>query len=244
MENDDLSWLRARIRHAARLYDRFRLDHVVGFFRQWVKPRSIAGARGRFDPSDGDAQQARGGRVLAVMRGEVGRAPGVDAPRIIAEDLGIIPAFVRASLQALEMPGYRVLPWERNDAGFLDPCDYPVRSVASWSTHDTAPITSWWNDLPETHRRELGDRAGLLPQFSDDARSLMLLHDLYRSNSELCLVLAQEVLGLPDRINTPATVGENNWTWRMPVPIESLDGDPRLAGRFDAIRALVGASGR
>jgi len=35
MENDELAWLRSRIRHAARLYDRFRLDHVIGFFRQW-----------------------------------------------------------------------------------------------------------------------------------------------------------------------------------------------------------------
>jgi 4-alpha-glucanotransferase len=39
MEGDDLAWVRARTRHAARLYDRFRLDHVVGFFRQWVKAR-------------------------------------------------------------------------------------------------------------------------------------------------------------------------------------------------------------
>jgi 4-alpha-glucanotransferase len=244
MENDDLAWLRARTQHAARLYDRFRLDHVVGFFRQWVKPRSAIGARGRFDPADGDAQQARGGRVLAVMKSEVMRTPGVDAPRIIAEDLGIIPAFVRASLQALGMPGYRVLPWERDDAGFRDPFGYPANSVASWSTHDTAPITSWWSELPETHRRELGERAGLLREFSDDARSLVLLHELYSANSELALVLAQEVLGLPDRINTPATVGPDNWTWRMPSPVENLDKDPRLSARFDAIRALVVAARR
>jgi 4-alpha-glucanotransferase len=244
MENDDLAWLRARIRHAARLYDRFRLDHVVGFFRQWVKPRSIPGTRGRFDPGDGDAQQARGGRVLAVMKREVERTSGVDPPRIIAEDLGIIPAFVRTSLQALGMPGYRVLPWERDGAIFRDPYAYPSNSVASWSTHDTAPITSWWNELPETHRLVLGDRAGLLPEFSDDARSLVLLHDLYTSNSDLALVLAQEVLGVPDRINTPATVGDDNWTWRMPCPIEDLDKDPRLTARFDAIRALVAAAGR
>jgi 4-alpha-glucanotransferase len=244
MENDDLAWLRARIRHAGRLYDRFRLDHVVGLFRQWVKPRGASGARGRFDPDDADAQQARGGRVLAVMRAELARMPGVDPPRIIAEDLGIIPAFVRATLHALGMPGYRVLPWERDDFGFRDPWSYPANSVASWSTHDTAPITAWWNDLPPAHRQELGDRAGLLPGFSDDARSLVLLHDLYSSSSELTLVLAQEVLGMPDRINTPGTVGEANWTWRLPRPIEDLDKDARLSGRFDAIRALVAAAGR
>ena len=178
------------------------------------------------------------------MKAELAREPGVDPPRIIAEDLGIIPTFVRATLDALGMPGYRVLPWERDEIGFRDPSGYPASSVASWSTHDTAPITSWWNDLPPAHRQELGDRAGLLPEFREDERSLVLLHDLYSSSSELALVLAQEVLGVPDRINTPGTVGDANWTWRLPRPIEDLNREARLSERFDAIRALVTASGR
>jgi 4-alpha-glucanotransferase len=244
MENDELAWLRSRIRHAARLYDRFRLDHVIGFFRQWVKLRNVPGARGRFDPQDADAQLARGSRVLALMASEVTKTRGVEPPRIIAEDLGVIPPFARASLRELGLPGYRVLPWEGDGAGFRDPSTYPTNSVASWSTHDTAPITSWWNELPPAHRKELGDRAGLLPQFTDDERSLVLLHELYSASSDLTLVLAQELLGVGDRINTPGTVGEQNWTWRLPAAIEDLDKDPRLSARFDAVRALLVATGR
>jgi 4-alpha-glucanotransferase len=78
----------------------------------------------------------------------------------------------------------------------------------------------------------------------DDARSLALLRDLYASKSDLALVLAQEVLALRDRINTPATVGSQNWTWRLPRPIEDLERDPRVATRLDAVRQLVQASGR
>jgi 4-alpha-glucanotransferase len=65
MEGDDLAWIRARARHAARLYDRFRLDHVVGYFRQWVK-RKDGQDRGHFDPEGMEAQCARGpGRPCA-----------------------------------------------------------------------------------------------------------------------------------------------------------------------------------
>src|SRR4029077_1569082 len=39
MEADDSAWIRMRARRAAQLYDRFRLDHVVGYFRQWVRRR-------------------------------------------------------------------------------------------------------------------------------------------------------------------------------------------------------------
>jgi 4-alpha-glucanotransferase len=76
------------------------------------------------------------------------------------------------------------------------------------------------------------------------ARTLALLRDLYAARSDLALTLAQELLGLPDRINTPATVGETNWTWRLPRPIEDLEADESVGGRLDAVRALVDASGR
>jgi 4-alpha-glucanotransferase len=244
MQGDQLAWIRARARHAARLFDRFRLDHVVGYYRQWVKPLGSP-VRGRFDPADADAQAARGWHVLSAMLEEVAREKGVDPPRAIAEDLGMVPPFVRESLQALGMPGYRVLPWEKDDQGrFRDPRAFPEASVASWSTHDTAPIVAWWDDLPEADREALSKRAGLQPSMSDDARSLALLRDLYSSRSDLALILAQELLGLRDRINTPATVGSQNWTWRLPSPLEQLETDARVVARLDAVRGLVVASGR
>src|SRR5262249_13421538 len=140
MESDDLGWLRMRARHAGRMYDRFRLDHVVGYFRQWVR-RKDGRDRGRFDPDGPEAQRARGRRVLRALLRELTRpakqAPASDAPRAIAEDLGVIPPFVRESLAELGMPGYRVLPWEKDGATLRDPLGFPPVSVASWSTHDT-----------------------------------------------------------------------------------------------------------
>jgi hypothetical protein len=39
-------------------------------------------------------------------------------------------------------------------------------------------------------------------------------------------------------------VGEQNWSWRLPRPIEDLEGDADVMARFGAVRALVEASGR
>jgi 4-alpha-glucanotransferase len=245
MEADDMAWIRMRARHAARMYDRFRMDHVVGYFRQWVR-RKDGRDRGRFDPEGREAQEARGRRVLGAVLEEVARSPGdVDAPRAIAEDLGVIPPFVRDSLRELEMPGYRVLPWEKDDGVFRDPQAFPSGSVASWSTHDTAPIDAWWPHLPERDRARLAERASTAAGAEDDAgRSLALLADLYRAKSDLALVLAQELLGSKDRINTPAVVGPQNWSWRLPQPIEELERSPATAARFESIRGLVRESGR
>jgi 4-alpha-glucanotransferase len=245
MEGEDFAWVRARTQHSARLYDRFRFDHVVGYFRQWVRGVGPAGARGRFDPEGADGQQAHGRRVLGSMLGELGRErSAVDPPRAIAEDLGVIPPFVRETLNELGMPGYRVLPWERDGDRFRDPRSFPTGSVACWSTHDTQPITAWWDEFSPADRAQLAARAGIPADADDDVRSLRLLGDLYGSSSDLVLVLGQELLALRDRINMPASVSPDNWTWRLPRAMEDLESDPAIAARLDRLRSLVEASGR
>jgi len=246
MEADDLAWIRARTRRASELYDRFRLDHVVGYFRQWVKNHtSKDGQRGRFDPEGGDAQGARGRRVLGAILEELSSDTGIGPPRALAEDLGVIPPFVRDVLKELGLPGYRVLPWEKDEDGrFRDPKKFPEASIVSYSTHDTAPIVSWWDELPTPDRVQLAARAGFALDADERTRTLALLRDLYGARSGLALTLAQELLGIPDRINTPATVGGHNWSWRLPAPIEDLEVDPAASARFEAVRVLVAESGR
>ena len=68
------------------------------------------------------------------MQGEaVLRVLGEAGAGVIAEDLGTVPDFVRATLARMDIPGFKVLRWERRwkDAGtpFCDPRDtrrYPL----------------------------------------------------------------------------------------------------------------------
>ncbi len=236
MDADNLAWLRARARHAAALFDRFRIDHVVGFFRQWV---TRPGEPGHFVPEAAEEQHARGEKVLRAMLDEAG--PGT----VIAEDLGVIPPFVRATMTRLGLPGYKVLPWEK-DEHFMsrDPRGFPALSVATWSTHDTQPITSWWDDLEpwERERLALHDRMPL--DLPTEEREFALLKLLFSARSELTLLLVNELIGDRSRINTPGTVNDQNWTWRLPRPIEDLREDPKMVARFETIRRLVAESGR
>lgn len=236
MDRDGLAWLRARARHAAELFDRFRIDHVVGFFRQWVRKGED---KGTFYPADENDQKARGAKVLRAMVESAG------ANAVIAEDLGVIPPWVRQTLTEMGIPGYKVIPWERdNDFQPYDPKTFPALSVATWSTHDTMPITKWWTELEPWERERLARVADMPLDLPEGERELALLKLLFSSKSDLVLVLVNELLGDKTRINTPGTVTEENWTWRLPRPIEELRDDAQLAARFSAIRGLVADSGR
>jgi 4-alpha-glucanotransferase len=238
------AWMRQRARRMAALFDGIRVDHVVGLYRTYGRPSE---GEPFFSPADEAAQTAQGEAVLRILL-ETGLT-------LIAEDLGVVPDFVRASLAGLGVPGCKVLRWERDwdqpAAPFLDPAAFPARSVAMTGTHDTEPLAAWWDACT------LQDRTAMLAlgslawrDVTDPAQpwSLALrdaLIDLaLRAGSDDVFLPIQDLFGWPDRINTPGTVGEDNWTWSLPWPVEELFVRPEAAARAGFLRALTAGVGR
>jgi 4-alpha-glucanotransferase len=192
--------------------------------------RPIGGGKGVFTPDDQHEQRALGERILRVFQSS--------GAEIIAEDLGVVPDFVRESLARLSIPGYRVFRWERrwHDPGqeFKDPVDYPPVSVATSGTHDTEPLVVWWENAPIDERRAILEIPTLRKIFDADGLDVTgstelspglrdaLLETLFASGSDLLVVPIQDVFGWRDRINQPATIGSHNWTWKLPWPSDRL----------------------
>ncbi len=103
MERGGFEWLTARARRNADLFDGYRVDHVVGFFRTFF--REPGGAFG-FTPAEEAAQVALGEHVLRVFL--------ASGATIVAEDLGVVPDFVRAAMTRLGVPGCKVFRWQRH----------------------------------------------------------------------------------------------------------------------------------
>ena len=228
----DFDWLRDRAHRNADLFDGYRVDHLVGFYRTFYRPHD--GSPRRFTPESEEAQQALGERVLSVFR-----EPGSE---IIAEDLGVVPDFVRASLARLGIAGYKVFRWERfwhvDGQPFKDPKEYPPVSVATSGTHDTEPMVIWWEDASRTEREAVlaipSIRALLTSEdlAAVDAPGLphafheALLETLFASGSDTLILPIGDIFAWRDRINQPATVSEANWTWRLPWPSDRMSTEP------------------
>jgi len=252
MAKNDFAWLRRRARYSGELYDRFRIDHLVGFFRTTMRPYDHRrGADGklvapRFDPPDETSQRLHGERVVAAMIA----AAAETGARLIAEDLGSVPDYVAPALAKLDAPGYRVFVWEKDGEVFRDPASYPARSVACFGTHDTDPVAAWWVKLSERERsaaltlpvlRDLSPKPG--KRFTVDLHAA-LLRLLCGAGSELVLLLLQDILGTRDRVNVPGTVGAGNWTYRLPKPIETMAADRTVKAALTRLGAAIDASKR
>lgn len=237
------AWLAARARRSAELYDGYRVDHLVGFFRTYAKEKDGEAA---FAPPDEPGQIKQGQDVLRVLT--------ATGSRVIAEDLGVIPAFVRETLNQLGIPGYKVLRWERDwdedGKPFRDPRTYPASSVATSGTHDTETMAEWWDEAPITERLGLAaiDRDGPPdPEpdapFDDTTRDA-ILQLLYGAASDIVLLPIQDVFGWKERINTPALISDQNWTWQLPWLVEEMAKEPLARDRAAFMRRLAERSRR
>jgi 4-alpha-glucanotransferase len=240
---EDFRWLRERAHRGTELFDGYRVDHVIGFYRTWVRAADGAAS---FTPSDESDQRELGRRIMRVFL-ESGAC-------IVAEDLGTVPNFLRESLADLGVPGYKVFRWEReweqSGQPYRDPVSYPPLSLATTGTHDTDTLAEWWDATSPSERAAILRLPGLADRGlqSDGAFGPIvrdaLLELVFASGSNLAVIPVQDIFGWRDRVNTPATVGDTNWTWRLPWPVDRMSKEPAVRERAHALRKWSAATGR
>jgi 4-alpha-glucanotransferase len=160
--------------------------------------------------------------------------------RLIAEDLGELSPYVRPTLEALEIPGFKIPQWERNgNHAIISGADYARLSLATFATHDHPPIRQFWEvwnasaqdparrDHAIHEMREILEFCGVseiqLPQpFSAEIHTAFM-RGLFACNSWLAIHQITDIFGLSDRFNVPGAVGDQNWTARISGEIATWD---------------------
>jgi 4-alpha-glucanotransferase len=240
-------WIRQRARRTASLFDGYRVDHLVGFYRTYVRP---VNGKPYFLPGTESAQLDQGERLMRIFL--------ESGAQVIVEDLGTVPTFVRQSIAGLGLPGYRVLRWAREwdspGRPFQDPATYPSRSVAITGTHDTETLAEWWETTTPEERTDLASLPTIErladgpPDFTPDQLNAeirdTLIEAVYSSGSDLVILPIQDVFGWRDRINEPGTVTDKNWTFKLPWPVDRLASEPEAQACAARLRTWAERHGR
>jgi 4-alpha-glucanotransferase len=222
MKESGFRWMRNRARRYSALFDGYRIDHLVGLYRMYVRPIDKAIAP-FFDPADEAEQLHLGQTLVQVLRGMDEKTD------VFAEDLGSIPPFVRESMARLNLPGVKVLRWERywdrDGQPPIDPATFHPRSVATTGTHDIEPLAA-------------------TPEGQSEEQRTAILRSLLSAGSILTLIPVQDVFGWTDRINTPAVVNDVNWTWKLPWPVDTWLQEAEPLSRADQLREWTRGNNR
>lgn len=211
-----------------------RIDHILGLNRLWVVPQggpASAGGYLRYPLQD----------LLRLVALESWRHRCI----VIGEDLGTVPADLRALLAQRGVMGTDVLLFNRDAHGaFLPPGQWRDNALATTTTHDLPPLAGWRRGLdidwraklqqwPENqrqaeqqHRQQEVSRlqqalaalpAATPPAESTPALDWSALRFVALSRAPLVLVPMEDALGLDQQPNLPGTVDDHpNWRRRLP----------------------------
>ena len=115
----------------------------------------------------------------------------------------------------------------------------------------------WWEGAPADDRRAVLEIASIRERLTDEDLTgalsspalshtvkEALLEVLFASGSRHLILPIGDVFGWRDRINQPATVSGNNWTWRLPWPCDRLSSQPDAIAVATQLREWARRHGR
>ena len=275
MRAQDFAWWRQRVRGVSRIFHIFRIDHVLGFYRIYAFPwrpkrnaeflplthaqmlEKTGGRSPHFAPRDDEtaenceANKREGEEYLRMVLAESG------ATRVVGEDLGTVPRYVRPSLQSLGIAGFKIPQWEFLDGRMTPGNEFERLSVATYATHDHKPIRELWREMfdeksptREQAREDLlkiAQFAGTGPQEGVEYERAVypaIMSALFNSNSWIAIVMITDLLARKDRFNVPGTAATTNWTRRLPKTISQMRESHSVRRKMRLITELLEKSGR
>jgi 4-alpha-glucanotransferase len=228
LEKYDYRWWRERLQVASHLYNLYRLDHVVGFFRMWAIALNKPAREGSFIPASEEEWLPLGRKLMEMMLKTAPIFP-------IGEDLGLVPTSVKECLYDLGICGTKMMRWERRwqtDGDFIPVDEYQVTTMTTVSTHDSDTLQLWWRHFPKEAKLFADFKGWPYEPFLSLEHHEEILRDSHHSTSLFHINLLQEYLALfpelvsqnpnNERINIPGKILDTNWTYRFKPSVEQI----------------------
>jgi glycogen operon protein len=232
----------ANMRHAGAL----RVDHILGFARLYFVPDGASGRDGAYVAMPRDALIAA--TALASIEARC---------LVIGEDLGTAEPGLTPALRSARILASRVLWFDRDGRGFLDPARHDHMTAASLTTHDLPTFAGWraGRDIaidlelgrgsrsPEERRAVRAEECAALAAAAglpslDGPEAVVGVHR-FLAGSGAALVLAQveDLVGVAEPLNVPGTSDEwPNWRRRVTVPVEDIADAPIATAVAETLR--------
>lgn len=226
---EGFAWWVKRIQGMLKLVDIVRIDHFRGFEAYWeIQAGEPTAVNGRW-------VKAPGHELFAAIKHHLGKLP------IIAEDLGVITPEVEHLRDSFEFPGMKILQFafdsgesgSKGDNPFL-PHNYTDNCIVYTGTHDNDTAYGWYKKASSGDKKLARDYVGAI----EDEVVWGFIRACWSSVARMAVVPMQDLLNKGDegRMNTPSTLSDKNWSWRL------TEGEvtASLAGKLKHLSRLYG----
>ena len=276
MRANNLRWWRRRVGGVRGVFHVFRIDHVLGFYRIYAFPWRPKD-NDQFLPLDWNEMLSRTGghapqfvpRADSTWENcETNRREGEEylravledcgATRVVGEDLGTVPDYVRPNLRSLGIAGFKIPQWEVRHGRVTPGAEYERLSLATFATHDHKPVRALWEeafDQPAPASVQARHDLNIIAAFAnlpapneqtnyENEFFPAIMEALFRSESWITVVMLTDLLGLRDRFNVPGTATARNWTRRMRMSMGQFRSSRSARARIRLIKTLLEKTGR
>ncbi len=201
---DDFNYWLKRISYNATLYDIIRIDHFRAFDTYWKIKASNKTAR------KGEWVEAPGYDLFAKIFWQM---PEVE---ILAEDLGDLRKEVHELRDDFNLMGMNIMQFTFNPSELAENYNKKKHIAIYTGTHDNQTIKGYYQSQTAKRQKQISD---LLEKCGASSKEIerAYLEVMFYNIADYAIVPVQDVLGLGDesRINSPGTVGEHNWTYKL-----------------------------
>ena len=202
-QDSNFAWWINRIDHMMKYVDIIRIDHFNGLAKYWEIPIKDV------DATQGQWVEAKGSELLENVFKNNGNV------NLIAEDLGEAAADAAILRNKHDIPGMSILQFSFYEIENLR--DMEENTVLYTGTHDNDTSIGWYESLNDKlSKNEIDTLKNVLKSDLKEVNWHMIEYSL-QSRAMTVIVPIQDILGLGSdaRMNTPGTINDENWSWRM-----------------------------
>ncbi|HIA90648.1 MAG TPA: 4-alpha-glucanotransferase [Candidatus Poseidoniales archaeon] len=206
--SDGFSWWQKRVEVALKRFHRLRIDHFRAVEEYWSIPANSDNAR------YGEWKEGPGDELLTALCSVAGEG------RLIAEDLGIIPATVIEMRRRHNLPGMAVLhfAFDGSEKNPHLPGNITEDVICYTGTHDNDTTVGWYSSIEQNTRENIARALSGESTIDKGERPIhrRLIRAALASRAATTILALQDVMGLDSsaRMNTPGT-REGNWNWQF-----------------------------
>ena len=196
-------WIK-RLDYNSKLYDIIRIDHFRGFDTYWkINARNKTAMKGQW-------VEAPGHQLFSLIQKKF---PHLE---IVAEDLGDLRTEVEELRDDFNLKGMKILQFvfepNENNNNFKD----RKNMIIYTGTHDNQTIEGFYKSKDNVEQREIVD---YFKKNHYDSKNISdcFVEMCLESIADYAILPVQDIIGLDDnyRMNTPGTLGDHNWTFKL-----------------------------